>query len=60
MNYQDGVHMTAHLCYVQDCDEDYEPPNFERVEENVVSFPAGSGWHKEETALGSMTGAFHE
>lgn len=57
---EEGRYLSVHLTYVDGCDEDYEPPGFQRADNSKVAFPNGNGWSKRAASILSTENPFHQ
>lgn len=52
-------YLNMHLFYTDECDPEYEPPGFNKSNDNKVVFPETKEWKKATSNCGGMDAGFH-
>lgn len=52
-------YLNMHLFYTDKCDPEYEPPGFNKSDDNKVAFPETEEWKKATSNCGGMDAGFH-
>ena len=52
-------YLNMHLFYTDKCDPEYEPPGFNKSNDNKVTFPETEEWKKATSNCGGMDAGFH-